>query len=102
VLAALHDVETGRLLWSIRATADNDFEFPTPAISPDGRYALVGLMPEAGKAPRIALVAMNDGTVVQTLPPPSGAQYSMGFAQSGRVVWTHSSGLTALYAVLPR
>jgi hypothetical protein len=95
VLAALHDLSDGRMLWSIRATVTNDDEFPTPAISPDGRYAIVGLVP-TDTAPVIALVAMDDGKIVQTLPAPGGI-YTMGFARGGRTVWTHAYGMTALY-----
>jgi hypothetical protein len=97
VLAALHDLDRGQPLWTIRARVTNDHEFPTPAISPDGRHALVGLVPtHAG--PRIALVTMDRGEIVQTLPTPGGT-YSMGFTHEGRSVWTHAHGLTALYDI---
>jgi hypothetical protein len=95
ILAALHDLETGRALWSIRATATNDYEFPTPAISPDGRYALVALMPQ-GDRPRIGLLSMTDGAIVQTIPAPAGS-YTMGFVRGGRAVWTQGYGVAALY-----
>ncbi|HEX8665309.1 MAG TPA: hypothetical protein VF744_14905 [Beijerinckiaceae bacterium] len=97
VLAALHDLADGRALWTIRATVEHDYEYPTPAIGPDGRFALVGLVP-AGAPPEIGLVAMDTGAVVQRLPAPGGP-YAMGFAQGGRTVWTHAHGLTALYEV---
>jgi hypothetical protein len=100
ILAALHDLTTGQALWTIRATAVDDYEFPTPAISQDGRYALVGLMPQRTN-PQIALVSMDDGTVVQTFPVPGGiyvtGSYAMGFVRGGRAVWTSALGLTALY-----
>lgn len=95
ILAALHDLDTGALVWSLRATVTNDHEFPTPAISPDGRHALIGLVPD-GERLLIALVSMQDGTIVQTFPLP-GADYTMGFARGGQTVWTHAYGLTALY-----
>jgi hypothetical protein len=95
VLAALHDLETGREIWTLRATAFADYEFPSPAISQDGRYAMVGLMP-GDVGPLIALISMEDGKIVQTLPAPGGA-YAMGFVGGGRTVWTHAYGLTALY-----
>ncbi|HXO84891.1 MAG TPA: hypothetical protein VN803_05130 [Gemmatimonadales bacterium] len=98
VLAALHDIDTGALVWSIRATVTVDLEFPTPAISPDGHYALVGLVPEDRAL--VALVSMRDGAIVQTIPAPGGA-YAMGFAQGGRTVWTYAYGVTALYALQP-
>jgi hypothetical protein len=95
VLAAAHDLASGRALWAIRATATADHEFPAPAISDDGRHALVGLMPQT-TGPIIALVAMQDGTIVQTLPTPGGP-YAMGFARGGATVWAHAHGVTALY-----
>jgi hypothetical protein len=95
ILAAVHDLGTGRALWTIRATAAADYEFPTPAISQNGRYALVGLVPTDAR-PLIALVSMDDGKIVQTFPSPGG-DYAMGFVRGGRGVWTHAYGLTALY-----
>jgi hypothetical protein len=95
ILAAVHDLGTGQALWTIRATATADYEFPTPAISQNGRYALVGLMP-ADARPLIALVFMDDGKIVQTFPSPGG-NYAMGFVRGGRGVWTHAYGVTALY-----
>jgi hypothetical protein len=98
VLAALHDLADGRPLWTIRATVEHgNYEYPTPAIGPDSRFALVGLVP-AGAPPEIGLIAMDTGAVVQRLPAP-GAVYAMGFAQGGRTVWTHAHGVTALYEV---
>jgi hypothetical protein len=99
VLAAMHDLATGRPLWNIRATVITDYEFPTPAISPDARFALVGLVPD-GTLPQIALVKLEDGSIVQTIPAPGG-DYAMGFARAGLSVWTHAHGLTALYDVQP-
>ena len=95
VLVALHDVETGRELWTMRATAVRDFGFPAPSISPDGRTALVGLMPTEG-IPPIGLLSAQDCKILQTLPAPGGA-YAMGFTRGGRAVWTNAEGLTALY-----
>jgi hypothetical protein len=97
VLVDLRDLATGQMLWSIRATVADDYEFPTPAISPDARYALVGLVPQ-NNLPLIALISLEDGKIVQTLPAPGG-EYAIGFARGGRTVWTHAYGVTALYDV---
>ena len=98
-IAALHDLETGRQIWKIRATVNRPSQVPTPAISDDGRYALVALPPDQPRSP-IALISMNDGKVVQTLPSPPGSGLdSMGFLQGGRTVWTHSLGMTVYYDV---
>jgi hypothetical protein len=107
VLAALRELATGRELWTIRATATNDYEFPMPAISQDGRHALIGLMPQRTNV-RIALVSMDDGKILQTIPVPGGIHvtgspgaYAMGFFRDGRGVWTGALGLTALYDLAP-
>ena len=96
-LAALHSLETGQLLWSVSARVANNHEYPQPAISPDGRYALVGLVPEEARIP-VALVSMSDGRIVQTFPAP-GSEYSMGFARGGSMVWANAGGITAVYNV---
>ena len=95
ILAALHDLDTGALVWSLRATVANDHEFPAPVISPDGRYALIGLVPD-GERLLIGLVSMQDGKTVQTVPAP-GADYTMGFVRGGQIGWIHAYGVTALY-----
>jgi hypothetical protein len=98
VLAALHDVATGERIWEIRIRVTVDHVFPHPAVSPDGRYALVGLLPgdSLPNQSLVGLIAMADGSVVQTFPAPS-TRYRMGFARAGRAVWTHDGGLTAVY-----
>lgn len=97
-IAALHDLETGRQIWKIRAAVNRPSQVATPAISDDGRYALVALPPDQPRSP-IALISMNDGKVVQTLPSPGESVDSMGFLPGGRTVWTHSRGLTAFYDI---
>jgi hypothetical protein len=99
VLAALHDLTTGRELWALRARVTHDHVFPSPAISPDGRHALIGLVENDTLS--IALVSLADGSIVQRLP---GAGKSMGFTREGRMIWTHAHGTTALYdfAASPR
>jgi hypothetical protein len=97
ILAELRDLQSGQLLWSIRATVTSDYEFPTPAISPDGRYALIGLVPQNAR-PLIALVTIEDGKIVQTFPSPGG-DYAMGFVRGGLTVWTHAHSMTALYDI---
>jgi hypothetical protein len=91
----MYDIETGHELWAIRATAVRDFHFPVPAISPDGRMALVGLMP-IKEITAIGLVSSQDGRILQRLPAP-GASFSTGFVRDGQAVWTHADGVTAIY-----
>jgi len=97
ILVALHDLETGKPIWTIRSTVNADYEFPAPAISEDGRFALVGLVPTNAGA-SIGLVSMSDGKILQTLPAPSN-NYAMGFTRGGQTIWTHANGLTAIYDI---
>jgi hypothetical protein len=97
VLVALHDINTGRELWTIRATAVWDYTFPAPVICPDGGTALIGLMPKDGPPP-IGLISMKDGRILQTIPT-LGVPCTLGFARRGKVVWLYSNGSTALYDV---
>jgi hypothetical protein len=97
VIAALHDLETGRKIWDIRAIVHRPALFPNPAISDDGRYAVVGL-PYNGPHSQIALISMDDGKIVQTFRSPAQVSLnSIGFLQGGHGVWIHSDGVTVLY-----
>jgi hypothetical protein len=102
VIAALHDLETGRQLWDVRAIVYQNALYPNPAISDDGRYALVGL-PSKGPRSQIAVISMDDGKIVQTFwSPGQGQLNSIGFLQGGRGVWMHSEGVTVLYDLRAR
>jgi hypothetical protein len=96
VLAALHDARTGAARWTIRARVVRPHSYPAPAISPDGRYALIGL-PD-GQDLHIALVSMRDGRVVQLLPALGRGSPSatLGF-QSPRRLWLRTGNVTAFY-----
>jgi hypothetical protein len=76
-IAELHEIATGRVLWSLQGTATNFASGHPPAISPDGRYALLSMPPENGEEPT-ALVSMADGRVLQLLPPGTPGFYPDG------------------------
>ncbi|WP_315781149.1 MULTISPECIES: hypothetical protein [unclassified Bradyrhizobium] len=100
-IAALYDLATGRQLWALRAAPSSyPQHFPNPAISEDGRHALVGLPDDASDPhARVALVSMSDGTIVQrTRLPWPGPLNAIGFLQKDRGVWLRDTyGETALY-----
>jgi hypothetical protein len=95
-LATLHDTATGQALWTYRTTAQRNYAYPAPAISPDGRYALIALARTGEPPPDIGLISLDTGALVQTIPAP-GERYVMGFARGGHIVWSHARGVTALY-----
>jgi hypothetical protein len=94
-IAALHDLNNAAPLWTVRATVVAGKELPGPAISPDGKYALLGLYPKDGRLP-VALISMADGKIIQIIPAP-GDRFAMGFARGGQIIWTHAHGVTAIY-----
>ena len=96
VLASLHDLGSGAAIWNIRATVEDAQDYPVPAISPDGRYALIGLVPP-NYTQGIGLVSMKDGRIVQTIPWRLGLNDTIGFSQAGHMVWFQSGAVTALY-----
>ena len=101
VVAALHDLSTGRALWTVRATVRRPTPSITPAVSDDGSYALIAL-PYTGPHSQIALISMDDGRIVQTFRSPGPGFLNIGFLQGGRGAWVHSDGMTALYDLRAR
>jgi hypothetical protein len=100
VLAALHDIESGRAIWTyrVRITVPGS-DYPVPALSDDGRYALIGL-PPSDRAPEnsVALISARDGTVQQVFRT-SDYKVAMGFGRGSQRMWIHDRGLTAVYAL---
>ena len=103
-LAELVDIETGKTIWEISHTANRFEGYGEPVISPDGRYALIGV-PQNDDYMRgnwliykkIALISMSDGKILQTMPSFSSS-YSMSFSTDGRFL-IGSAGYAATYKV---
>ncbi len=93
VWSALYDLESGRARWEMRGRAENFGSADPPAISPDGRYALMQL-PPTNEIQALALVSMRDGAVLQRFPI---WLKSYGFTRDGRVAWLEYGGLLAFY-----
>ncbi len=88
MVAALHETQSGRRLWEIRGVARTFNPLPTPAISPDGRYALIGLPAEDWTNAHAALVSMESGRTLAEIPVDV-ASYHVGFSRGGRQIWIH-------------
>lgn len=108
-VALLLDAVTGQTIWTLSAKSDPSDLFPDAELSPDGRFALVGMgPPDVGEheeqtilySPRrtIALVSLLDGRIVQAIPAPTGT-YTMGFSNGGGSVWVVSASTVSMYAV---
>ena len=76
-LVVAHDLATGAVLWTLRATAAEPGNRRVPVISPNGRLALVEL-----PGPALGVVDMTDGRLLQTIATSHYA--SFGFFQQGR------------------
>jgi len=95
-LAELHDLDSGKVIWTMRERVKIKVELSRPAISPDGRFALVAF--PAGDHVGAAVVGMEDGRVRQELPS-GGPRFTFGFARGGQTAWTYGTSVTAFYDV---
>jgi len=96
VAAELRDVETGKLIWEIRATARMFSSTMRPVTSRDGRYALITLPGDGQVRDTIALIAMSDGRIVQRVNQAPGGG-TAGFGADGRSVWVGDGMSVAVY-----
>jgi hypothetical protein len=95
--AVLYDLESGKHLWELRATATNFWSYPLPAMSGDGTLAIVGLPgDDLDFWPRVALVSVRTGGIVQTLCAADSSSNVLSFLPDGRVALS-GVGHFALY-----
>ncbi|WP_156521734.1 hypothetical protein [Croceicoccus pelagius] len=95
-VADLRDLETGRIIWSIRGTATNFSRGIKPAISNDGNYALIAIPPNEGGGETIALISMRDGRVLQEIDNLPTFAESVSFSEDDEMIWI--SGLDLLFS----
>ena len=95
-VADLRDLETGRIIWSIRGTATNFSRGIKPAVSNDGNYALIAIPPNEGGGETIALISMRDGRVLQEIDNLPTFAESVSFSEDDEMIWI--SGLDLLFS----
>lgn len=95
-VADLRDLETGRIIWSIRGTATNFSRGIKPAISNDGNYALIAIPPSERRSETIALISMRDGRILQEIENLPAFLKSVSFSDDDEMIWI--SGLDLLFA----
>ena len=93
-IAELRSLSTGRIIWSLKGTAKEFSGSNVPAISLDGRYALIS-MPRENHRSTTALISMASGKVIQQIPHPWTSGCAVGFSRDGRKAWI--SGGAAAY-----
>ena len=84
-VADLWDIESGRRLWRISGTAHNFSQTYRPAISPDGRHALISMPVGKGSHRQtIALISMADGHEIQRFNKPEALDFMLRFGRDAR------------------
>lgn len=96
-LATLHDLATGRRIWSIRKTVTQYSNYSTPAISPDGQLALMTIPVTDGY--RVALISMRDGRTLQTFRPPWTSELSLSFSSDGHFGRISGNNVVVAYRI---
>lgn len=95
-LLELRDFNTGRVLWSISATAKNFWHGDVLEISPDGRFALISWPEARDRQYQLALVDLKKGAVKQFIPFGSSGGEA-GFTAKGQEVWTQMTNVISIY-----
>ena len=95
--AELYDLAKGRRVWSQAARVSQWQGYAAPAISPDGKYALI--TDPRNPRYRLALVSMRDGHLIQSFPLPysSGYSLSLSFREDGKELRISGGSIVAVY-----
>lgn len=94
--AVLHDVQGGRVRWSLSGVADQIRPTPPIAVSASGRKALIGVPESCGVYPQYGLVDLRNGQVERRFIISSGGMALPGF--HGETPWLSSGSRLALFA----
>ncbi|MES2289468.1 MAG: hypothetical protein V4530_06990 [Pseudomonadota bacterium] len=88
VLVENIDIASGRVLWSVAARAAENWNQARPAISPDGRYAILGIPAKNGREYN-GLFDMRDGRIVQAFSLVATGSYDQAysFSPDSRHLW---------------
>lgn len=95
----LRDLRSGRLIWSIRGTAKTFATIRQPAISRDGRFALISMPELVPGSPITALISMKTGKVLQELPSPWSGECAMGFLEDSKSAWISGGAKVVVYKI---
>jgi hypothetical protein len=95
MVAELREISTGKLFWRIDGTAYQFNSDAAPAVSADGRYALISM---PGHKATIALVEMATGKIVQQIGTLQHAgPQRLGFSPQSNIAWVVAGTLMATY-----
>lgn len=102
IIAELRDLATGRVRWRISGTATTFSRSLDPAISPDGSVALVSVPQNGGEPETIAILAMDDGRVLQRLPRLWPSDTRLTFGPRGYTIRLSGGSFLAIYRRVSR
>lgn len=98
VIAELRDVRSGKVIWSVTGTAPTFSNDSMPAISPNGRYALIS-MPTSHQGETAALIKMASGEILHKIPSSGAFHSRFGFSSDNRVAWVSGYSRLAEYRI---
>jgi hypothetical protein len=82
-----------------RGTAVDFLRDEKPAITPDGRHALIALTPVERGRKGIGLISMRNGRILQRLDRPWSRECAWGFGDDGKSAWASNGSLLAAYGL---
>lgn len=98
--AELRELPSGRLIWSVSGAAKASSSYGVPAISRDGRYALILMLTE-DRGPTAALISMETGEVLQEIPSPGMSECAIGFSRDSSAAWISCRSRLVMYDIGP-
>jgi hypothetical protein len=98
VIAELREIRSGKVIWSVTGTALIFSNDGMPAISPNGRYALIS-MPTSRQGETAALIEMASGKILHRIPTSGAAHSKFGFSSDTRIAWVSGYSRLAEYRI---
>jgi hypothetical protein len=98
VIAELREIRSGKVIWSVTGTAPMFSNDGMPAISPNGRYALIS-MPTSYQGETAALIEMASGKILHRIPSSGAFHSRFGFSSDSRSAWVSGYSRLAEYRI---
>jgi len=98
VIAELREIRSGKVIWLVTGTAPMFSNDGMPAISPNGRYALISL-PTSHQGETAALIEMASGKILHRIPSSGAFHSGFGFSLDSRTAWASGYSRFAEYRI---
>jgi hypothetical protein len=98
VIAELRNIRSGKVIWSVTGTAPTFSNDGMPAISPNGRYALIS-MPTSYQGETAALIEMASGKILHKIPSWGAFHSKFGFSSDTKIAWVSGYSRLAEYRI---